>query len=47
MQAEIEGMKSANIIDQSQGNNLIYDKNAFDTAAEELRILASKYNDQL
>jgi len=47
VQAEIEGMKAANIIRLSQGNDLAYDKSAFDDAAEELRILASKHSSQL
>ena len=47
IQAEIEGMKAANIERMSEGKSLAYDEYAFDDVADKLRILAAKHNDQL
>jgi len=45
--AEIEGMKVANMERESQGFALAYPESAFSEAAEELRVLANKNNEQL
>ena len=45
--AEIEGMKVANMERESQGFAFAYSESAFSKAAEELRVLASKHNEQL
>jgi len=47
IQAEIEGMKAANIEREAQGYALAYGEKAFADTAEELRVLASKHNEQL
>jgi hypothetical protein len=47
VQAEIEGMRVANIERESQGYSLAYDEKVFVDAAEELRVLAAKHNEQL
>ena len=47
IQAEIEGMKAVNFERKSQGRPLAYNESAFKIAAEELRNLAYKHNDQL
>lgn len=40
-------MKVVNIANLSKGLDLVYNKNAFDDAAGELRILAAKRDNQL
>jgi len=47
IQAEIEGMKVANLERELQGFALAYGEELFVQAAEDLRIVASKHNDQL
>ena len=47
VQAEIEGMKAANIERENANHALTYDEKAFVEAAEELRMLAAKHNEQL
>ena len=47
IQAEIEGMKAYNIERQEQGHVIGYTESSFLCKAEELRILASKHNEQL
>ncbi|MCP5063604.1 MAG: hypothetical protein GY936_14250 [Ignavibacteriae bacterium] len=47
VQAKIEGMKNANIKRRDNGYADAYGEKAFFEKAEELRILASKHNDQL
>ena len=47
IQAEIEGMKILNIERQQNGMTPGYNQMAFDGMAEQLRIIASKHNDQL
>ena len=44
IQAEIEGMKTANIERENAGYALAYDEKAFTEVAEELRMLATKHN---
>jgi len=45
--ADIEGMKVANMRREAQGFALAYSENVFFEAAEELRALANKHNEQL
>lgn len=47
IQAEIEGMKSENITRESQGYALAYDEKAFVQAADDLRTIAAKHDEQL
>ena len=47
IQAEIEGMKVANTERELQGLALAYPAELFVQAAEELRVIASKHNEQL
>ena len=47
IQAEIEAMKAANIERESGGLALAYDEGYFMSAAEDLRNLAAKHEDQL
>jgi len=47
IQAEIEGMKVFNAERLQNGMTPGYDDNSFCEKAEELRIIASKHNDQL
>ena len=47
VQAEIEGMKATNMQRQSNGESMGYNDHDFCCKAEELRILASKHNEQL
>lgn len=47
VQAEIEGMKAENLQRDVEGNSPAYREDAFATKAEDLRILASKHNEQL
>ena len=47
IQAEIEGMKAANTEREMRGLALAYDESVFVQAAEDLRMVAAKHNDQL
>ena len=47
VQAEIEGMKSANIERESNGVAIAWDESMFCEKAEELRNLAHAHEDQL
>lgn len=47
VQAEIEGMKSENTQRAGDGYSMAYSDMDFSIKAEELRVLASKHNDQL
>jgi len=47
IQAEIEGMKSENMQRQLLEHSMAYTNDEFLYKAEELRVLASKHNDQL
>jgi len=47
VQAEIEGMKAANVEREAQGYALAYGEKAFAEAAEELKVLAYKHDEQL
>lgn len=47
VQAEIEGMKAANIFQHNNGYNNRYGEQDFKVKATELRNLAAKYNEQL
>lgn len=47
IQAEIEGMKALNTERESRGEALGYDESAFIQAAEDLRVVAHKHDDQL
>jgi len=47
VQAEIEGMKCANVERRHLSHADAYDNEAFAEKAEELRILASKHNEEL
>ncbi len=47
IQAEVEGMKAANIETESRGYAPAYPESKFVKAAEELRALASKHDQQI
>ena len=47
IQAEIEGMKAENMQRASMGESMAYIEGDFEYRAEELRVLASKHNEQL
>jgi hypothetical protein len=47
VQAEIEGMKALNQYRSNCGDQIAYTADNFFEKAEELRILASKHDDQL
>ena len=47
VQAEIEGMKALNKQRELCGHSVGYSENDFCDKAEELRVLASKHNEQL
>lgn len=47
VQADIEGMKVTNAGRESQGHTHIYTKSAFDFAAEKLRVIAYKHDQEL
>jgi len=47
LQAEIEGMKSANLLREQNGESPAYGEVAFFDKAEQLRNLAYSHNDQL
>ena len=47
VQAEIEGMKAVNLQRQACGESMGYSDNDFCGKAEELRVLASKHDEQL
>lgn len=47
LQAEIEGMKSANTQRQQRGESMAYDEGAFQEMAESIRRIAYAHNEQL
>lgn len=47
IQAEIEGMKVENLTREQNGLAVAYDNTQFAYMAEQLRIVASKHNEQL
>ena len=47
VQAEIEGMKFSNMMAEQYGKDHQYTENDFKNKAHELKILASKHNEQL
>ena len=47
IQAEIEGMKFANIEREALGLSLAYDESSFAQAADNLRRIATKLDDQI
>ncbi len=47
IQAEIEGMKALNVYRDRRNETIAYNEEQFFEKAEELRILASKHEDQL
>jgi hypothetical protein len=47
VQAEIEGMKALNTYREDLGQGIAYTRSSFLEKAEELRVLASKHDEQL
>jgi hypothetical protein len=47
VQAEVEGMKALNTYREDLGQGIAYVRSDFLEKAEELRVLASKHDDQL